>query len=86
MQYNKLGSNRAGQVREKLRILGRIKIMLRSLTGESSAEIGHFITPRKFDTCIQAVQKCAEINNDRTSLSGTSVYEKPSFAVKAGPL
>ena len=84
-QLSKLGFRRAAQVREKLRIMGRLKLNLRSLTGSESASVGDFITPSQFDVCITAVKSLA-MESDRNSLSGTKTFEKPSLALKAGQL
>ena len=85
VQYAKLGSSRASQVREKMRISGRIKIILRQTSGLSSANIADFISPDKFDACVAAVKSLAGVSDDQT-LSGTQSFGKPSVALKAGQL
>lgn len=57
VQLRKLGLQRAGQVREKMRILGRLIIELRTLTGQESVDIDEFIKPSNFDVCMKAVGK-----------------------------
>lgn len=84
-QYSKLGSTRAGQVREKLRILGKLKLILRQITQQTSANIGDFITPQKFANCVTAVKSLASVS-DKPSLSGTKTFDKPSMVLKAGQL
>lgn len=84
-QLSKLGFRRASQVREKLRIMGRLKLQLRSLSGNESASVEDFITPSQFDVCITAVKSLA-MESDRNSLSGTKTFNKPSLALKAGQL
>ena len=83
MQLKKLGRERASQVREKLRILGRLKLVLRSISGEENSSISEYITATKFDLCVKAIQKLAEESNQQ-SLSGTNTYHKPTLALKAG--
>ena len=84
-QYAKLGSMRAGQVREKLRLLGRTKLKLRSLTSKPCAEFGEFLSPQFFDDCIKGVKALAEVSNQE-SLSGTVMYKRPSVILKVGQL
>lgn len=84
-QFSKLGDARAAQVREKLRIIGRLKINLRNLTGKESASIGDFISSSKYDTCVSAIKTLALISDEK-SLSGTKTFNKPSLALKAGQL
>jgi hypothetical protein len=84
-QLSKLGFRRAAQVREKLRIMGRLKLQLRCLSGNESSSIADFITPSQFDVCITAVKSLA-MESDRHSLSGTKTFDKPSLALKAGQL
>ncbi|XP_021361550.1 uncharacterized protein LOC110455631 [Mizuhopecten yessoensis] len=84
-QYNKLGARKACHVREKLRIMGRLKLVLRRNTGKVSASIEEFINPMHFDTCVQGVKSLAE-ETDQLSLSGTKTFKKPSLALKAGHL
>ena len=84
-QFNKLGTSRAAQVREKLRILGRLKIHLRNNIGNATASIGDFITSDKYDTCVTAVKTLACVSEEK-SLSGTQILDKPSLALKAGQL
>lgn len=83
VQLRKLGTQRAGQVREKMRILGRLKIELRSVTGKESASICDFLSADHFDTCMKAIGTLAVESNEKT-VSGTRTYSKPSFALKAG--
>lgn len=83
VEFCKLGTLRAGQVREKLRILGRLKLLLRTITGKESASIGDFITVEFFDTCITAIRQLGCIS-DEPSLSGTKTYNKPTLALKSG--
>lgn len=83
VQLRKLGTQRAGQVREKMRILGRLKIELRSETGKESASISDFITVDHFDTFMKAIGTLAVESNGKSS-SGTRTYSKPSFALKSG--
>lgn len=84
-QLSKLGFKRASQVTEKLMIMGRLKLQLRSLLGNESASVEDFITPSQFDVCITAVKSLA-IESDRNSLSGTKTFNKPSLALKASQL
>lgn len=84
-QYNKLGALKACHVREKLRIMGRLKLVLRKMTAKESASIEEFIHPNLFDTCVQGVKSLAEIS-DSLSLSGTKTFTKPALALKAGQL
>lgn len=84
-QLSKLGFRRTSQVRETLRIMGRLKLQLRSLSGIESASVEDFITPSQFDVCITAVKSLA-MESDRNSLSGTNTFNKPSLAIKAGQL
>lgn len=84
-QLSKLGFRRPSQVREKLRIMGRLKLQLRSLSGNESASVEDFITPSQFDVCITAVKSLA-MESDRNSLSGANTVNKPSLALKAGQL
>jgi hypothetical protein len=85
MQLRKLGLQRAYQVREKMRILGRVKIELRSLTGLESAEMDDFITASKFDICMKAVGNLSGESRQRSS-TGSITFVKPSLALKAGQL
>ncbi|XP_060574196.1 uncharacterized protein LOC132731915 [Ruditapes philippinarum] len=85
MQLRKLGLQRACQVREKLRILGRVKIELRSLTGLESADMDSFITPSKFDICMKAVRNLSGESNEGSS-TGSKTFKRPSLALKAGQL
>lgn len=55
-QLSKLGFKRALQVTDKLMIMGRLKLQLRSLLGNESASVEDFITPSQFDVCITAVK------------------------------
>lgn len=84
-QLRKLGFKRASQVTEKLMIMGRLKLQLRSLLGNESASVEDFITPSQFDVCITAVKSLA-MESDRNSLSGTKTFNKPSLALKASQL
>lgn len=84
-QLSKLGFKRASQVTEKLKIMGRLKLQLRSLLGNESASVEDFITPSQFDVCITAVKSLA-MESDRNSLSGTKTFNKPSLALKASQL
>lgn len=84
-QLSKLGFKRASQVTEKLMIMGRLKLQLRSLLGNESASVEDFITPSQFDVCITAVKSLA-MESDRNSLSGTKTFNKPSLALKASQL
>ena len=86
VQFEKLGKMRAGQVREKLRLLGRAKIALRKATKDSNAEMSDFLCPEKFDICIHTVKSLAEESTDGSSLSGTRLFCKPSVALKVGQL
>ncbi|XP_060585527.1 uncharacterized protein LOC132741395 [Ruditapes philippinarum] len=84
-QFRKLGNQRASQVREKLRILGRLKLELRRLTGKESANIGDFIKSQYFDICLRALANmCGE--SEKRSTTGSKTYEKPSSVLKAGQL
>ena len=60
-EFSRLGSLRASQVREKLRILGRLKLILRKISGKESATLGDFITVDMFDTCMVAIQQLGGI-------------------------
>lgn len=82
-QLSKLGFKRASQ--EKLMIMGRLKLQLRSLLGNESALVEDFITPSQFDVCTTAVKSLA-MESDRNSLSGTKTFNKPSLALKASQL
>lgn len=84
-QLSKLGFKRASQVTEKLMIMGRLKLQLRSLLGNESASVEDFITPSQFDVCITAVKSLA-MESHRNSLSGTKTFNKPSLALKASQL
>lgn len=84
-QLSKLGFKRASQVTEKLMIMERLKLQLRSLLGNESASVEDFITPSQFDVCITAVKSLA-MESDRNSLSGTKTFNKPSLALKASQL
>lgn len=84
-QLSKLGFKRASQVTEKLMIMGRLKLQLRSLLGNESASVEDFITPSQFDVCTTAVKSLA-MESDRNSLSGTKTFNKPSLALKASQL
>lgn len=84
-QLSKLGFKRASQVTEKLMIMGRLKLQLRSLLGNESASVEDFITPSQFDVCTTAVKSLA-MESDRNSLSGTKTFNEPSLALKASQL
>lgn len=47
-----------------MRILGRLKVELRSVTGEMSASLGDFLTVDHFDTCMKAISNLAEESKD----------------------
>lgn len=85
VQLRKLGLQRSCQVREKLRILGRVKIELRCLTGQESGDMDEFITPSNFDVCMKAIRNLSGESTEGSS-TGSKTFEKPSLALKAGQL
>jgi hypothetical protein len=85
VQFCKLGSSRAGQVREKLRIICRLKLQLRKSLNQPSASIGDFVASKHFDACMSAVRNLSIVSKEQT-LSGTQMLEKPALALKAGQL
>lgn len=86
VQFEKLGTQRAGEVRSKLRILGRVKLELRLLTGKENSNIEEYLTSKNFDVCVEAVKKLCIVPVSKRSLSGTEILEKPDLALKAGQL
>ena len=86
VQLEKLGKQRAAEVRSKLRIIGRAKLQLRNASSTKTEEyIEEFLTPATFDCCVAGVKNLCVITGS-PSLSGTQVFEKPDLALKAGQL
>ena len=84
-QYAKLGSRRAGQVREKIRLLGRLKTKMRDLTGKVSANLEEFLKPECFDMCAHACKLLA-VPSEKALMSGADAFLRPSVALKVGQL
>lgn len=86
VQFEKLGIQRASEVRSKIRILGRLKLELRKLTSNENSELEEFLTPEHFDLCVSGVKLLCGAENGEKSLSGTETFLKPDLALKAGQL
>lgn len=83
-QFEKLGIQRASDVRAKLRILGRIKLQLREIVCFDYIE--QYLSAQLFDTCVTAVKHLGIVSKEKKSLSGTDLLEKPDLVLKAGQL
>ena len=84
-QFMKLGTSRAGQVREKLRIIARLKLCLQKVTQLPTLQMDDIIMPEYFDSCMTAIKSLSSVSPE-DSLSGRQMLNKPSLALKAGQL
>ncbi len=84
-QFHKLGSQRASEIRGKLRNASRLKLSLRKISNLPNASLQDFLKPDKFDVCYDAVIDLCEVEQEK-SLSGTIKLTRPDLALKAGQL
>ena len=82
--FEKLGTERANEVRSRMRNGARLKMKLQEITNRNVA-LEDFITGTNFDNCITAVKDLAEISTEH-SLNGVIMFKKPSLALKLGSL
>lgn len=84
-KLKKVGLSRSANVRQKLRELSRLLLILKeSHNGSEELEFYDFIHPKYFDDIVKCVKKLCEADDEEKSERGCPLYGKPSLALKLG--
>ena len=83
--YNKLGKERAQDIRGRLPNSARLLIELNNHQPENSKKfMTHYLKPTEFDNIIAAVRKLCCMTYEEQTLSGQASFKKPSLVLKLG--
>ena len=77
----KRGKEKATEVSQNMRLLARILIEARALTGESLATLAEIIIPKHFDKLLTCAKKLGGFTESK---DGTKDYKCPSTSIKCG--
>lgn len=83
--FEKLGKQRASEVRYRLRLLARLKRKLRDRNASHGLDMSSYIKPENYDMFLESTKDLVGVCDER-SLNGVKMFKKPEMGKKIGHL
>ena len=83
VKYENRGIEKVGEVTQQMRVLARIVLEGRKVTGNEKANLEDFLKPSQFDTLVQCARNLGGYSEEDGALANRQ-FKSPSMAGKCG--